>query len=83
MEPVPREKLGQYGGVVWREVSPGMYLPAEPYRPLAKSDSGWLVRYELLLGVIVGANIVREFWPWFPYLGIAVGLSYAGGRLDR
>ena len=35
---VPRDKLGDYPGVtVWREVSPGYYLPAEP----TKSSATW------------------------------------------
>ncbi len=85
MEPVPRSKLGQYGDVsAWREISPGVYLPAEPYGRPAKPVVGpFLIRWSLLLVVIVAAVIIREFWPWAPYLGLTAGASYVIGRLSR
>lgn len=82
---VPREDIPDYPGVkVWREVSPGWYAPAEPLPMQAEFRlGGFLRRMVLLFLIVVGAVVVREFWPWFPYLGVAMGLSYSVGRLMR
>lgn len=79
---IPREDMSDYPGVkAWREVYPGWYAPAEPLPEQPEFRLGGMLRRGvLLLLIIMAASVVREFWPWFPYLGVAMGLSYAVGR---
>lgn len=41
---------------------------------------GFLRRWVSMFLIVVGAVVVREFWPWFPYLGLAIGAAYTVGR---
>ena len=74
---------GSWPRVTRGEVTPGRYVPTGPPVRPESSLGGALRRLGLLLPILVGALVVRRFWPWFPDLGIVIGLTYVVARRVR